>query len=176
MMKNFKTLAVILPAMSMCMPFSVMAANTQKEYVREASEFSKGILVSEDIVNYEDGTSSVERVYIQNVPSSRATFGTDTFTKTKDWHTGLSGNGALIISLSVTGTFDWDSTTKKVKVYDVSGEVVDVNGGDISDEKTSTSGNNTSKATGTFSCKRTIWSGSTTYKVSISCNYKGTNS
>ena len=115
-------------------------------------------------------------MYIQNVPSSRATFGTDTFTKTKDWHTGLSGNGALIISLSVTGTFDWDSTTKKVKVYDVSGEVVDVNGGDISDEKTSTSGNNTSKATGTFSCKRTIWSGSTTYKVSISCNYKGTNS
>ena len=128
MMKNFKALAVILSAMSMCTPFSVMAANIQKEYIKE------------------------------------------------DWHSGLSGNGALIISLSVTGTFDWDSSTKKVKVYDVSGEVVDVNGGDISDKKTSTSGNNTSKATGTFSCKRTIWSGSTTYKVSVSCNYKGTNS
>lgn len=86
----------------MCTPFSVMATNIQKEYIKETSEFSKGILVSENIVNYEDGTSSVERVYIQNLPSARATFGTDTFTKTKDWHSGLSGNGALIISLSVT--------------------------------------------------------------------------
>ena len=173
MAKNFKTFVMMLSAMSMCTPFSVMTAGAQREYVNEINKISKGTLISENIVNYEDGTSSVERVYIQNLPSSRATFGTDTFTKTKDWHTGLGGNGALLISLSVTGTFDWDSTTKKVKVYDVSGEILEVNG-KTSDEKTATSGNNTSKATATFSCKRTT--NNVTYKVSISCNYKGTDS
>ena len=43
----------------MCTPFSVMATNIQKEYIKETSEFSKGILVSENIVNYEDVTTSV---------------------------------------------------------------------------------------------------------------------
>lgn len=55
----------------------------------------------------------------------------------------------------------------------VSGEILEVNG-KTSNEKTATSGNNTSKATATFSCK--ITTNNVIHNVSISCNYKGTDS
>ncbi|WP_077612398.1 hypothetical protein [Clostridium sp. Marseille-P2415] len=150
-----------------------------------ASEAPQGTLVSVEYENYPDGTSSVEKTYVQvhTAPygllyaTPYAAYGTDTFTKTKDWHTGLGGNGSLIVSAQVTATFDWNSSTKKVKVYDAEGEVTYYAGGDITNEKTTTSGNNSRKATGKFSFKRTTDLGfSSNYSVSVSCNYKGTDS
>ncbi len=154
-----------------------------------AQDKPEGTLISSECVNYSDGTSSVENIYIQ-VPNplhsslfavpgklQGSTYGSDTFTKTKNWYSGLNGNGSLIVSAQVTASFDWNSSTKKVKVYNAEGEVTDDTGGDISNEKITTSGNNTSKAKATFSFKRTTNLGfSNNYSISLSCNSKGTDS
>lgn len=164
MIKRVKSIVAMVLAVVMCLPAIVATA--------AESPTSKGHQVSVEIVNYEDGTSSVERIYTTHNPNSRATFGTDTYTKEKEWHTGLAGNGSVMIKCSVTASFDWDSTTKKVTVYDEAGEVIEVAGGEIT-ESITTSGNNTSKAKATFTAKRKIWSGTKSYPVTVSCTYKG---
>ena len=154
-----------------------------------AQDKPDGTLISSECINYSDGTSSVENIYIQvqnplnssliAMPNKLqdSTYGSDTFTKTKNWYSGLYGNGSLIVSAQVTASFDWNSSAKKVKVYNAEGEVTDDTGGDISNEKITTSGNNTSKAKATFSFKRTTSLGfSNNYSISISCNSKGADS
>lgn len=146
-----------------------------------ADEDTLGALISVEYINNQDGTYAIEKVYINHRPSYYADkmYGTDTFTKTKEVHTGASDKTPLVASFKVTGTFDWNTSTKKVTVYDVKGEVTSVSG-TAKNKKTSTSGNGTTKATGKFTFDRTYTAidGTKTdsYSISISCDYKGKNS
>lgn len=170
-MKKFKGILVFVFALLMC-------ATTIPTM---AAESAKGKLINVEYQTYPDGTSSVEKTYVKtnDIKSAKGSgsYGTDIFTKTKEWHTGLHGNMSVICAAEISATFDWDTRTKKVKVYDVEAEVTDDCGGDISDEKTTTSGNNSKKATAKFKFKRTTSLGFTQkYALSLSCNYKGKDS
>lgn len=146
-----------------------------------ADENVSAVLISVEHIDNQDGTYSIEKVYTNHQPSYYADkmYGTDTFTKVKEVHTGASDKTPLITSFEIKGTFDWNTSTKKVKVYNVKGKVTYVSG-TAKNEKTSTSGNGTTKATGKFTFDRTYKSidGTKTdsYSVSISCDYKGKNS
>lgn len=81
-----------------------------------AQDKPEGILISSERINYSDGTSSVENIYTQSqnplnsslfaMPSKLldSTYGSDTFTKTKSWYSGLNGNGSLIVSAQLIFT------------------------------------------------------------------------
>lgn len=167
MKKIFRVLCTFAFLLALSVPsMAATAAPTQKQ----------GYLVSSETYDNGDGTYSVEKVYTKHSPTFYSTelYGTDEFTKVKeDW----LNTGTLLVSYQVTATFDWDTSTKKVKVYDEVGEITYNQGGDITKEKTVLSGNNTSKATAKYSFTRTTNLGfSKNYSVSISCNYKGTDS
>lgn len=136
-------------------------------------------MINVEYQNYPDGTYSVEKTYVKHNnligTMSATSSGTDTFTKTKEWY--ASKGMSLVCSAEVTATFDWDTSTKKVQVYDAEGEVLENDGADLTNEKTTTSGNNKRKATAKFSFTRTTNLGFThNYSVRVSCNYKGTDS
>lgn len=173
MKKIEKIITSLILIVTLCMPTIMVMAEESN---------SPNVLISTKRIDNPDGSYSIENVYVSHRPSFYATtYGTDTFTKEKNDYSGLAGNGSLLVTYEVTGTFDWNSSTKKVKVYDVSGDVTYNQGGKIKNKKTTTSGNNTSKATGKYSFTRVINPGtglenSTNYSISISCNYKGKDS
>lgn len=82
----------------------------------------------------------------------------------------------------MTATFSWDVVSKKVTVSDAYDNITYKNGesygADYTNEKTTTSGNNTSKATAKFFFTRSPKENTTSYNhyVTVSCNYKGTES
>lgn len=170
MKKVFRVLFTVVLSLALCIPS--MAAMMPP--VRPTQE--PGYLISSETYDNGDGTYSVEKVYTKHTPTFYSTelFGTDEFTKVKE---DRLKTGSLIVSYQVTATFDWDTRTKKVKVYNEVGELTYNQGGDITKEKTVQSGNNTSKATAKYSFTRTTSLGfSNNYSVSISCNYKGVDS
>lgn len=173
-MKNqIRFILVIALVLSLNMSINVAAASIDSG---EKSQTEYGYLVSTNRYDNGDGTYSVESIYTEHTPSFYASemYGTDTFTKVKE---NRLNTGALIVTYQVTATFDWDTRTNKVKVYDEKGELTYNQGGDITNEVTATSGNNTSKATAKYSFTRTTNLGfSKDYSVSISCDYKGKDS
>ncbi len=141
------------------------------------------VLVSTSRIDHEDGTYTIERVYKHNNMSSRSgDSGTDTYTREASTYSLGSHRGTLICTYEVTATFSWDVASKKVTVSDAYGNITYKNGesygADYTNEKTTTSGNNTSKATAKFSFTRSPKENTTSYNhyVTVSCNYKGTES
>lgn len=135
-----------------------------------------GFLISSQKVLDEDGGYTIEKTYTNHSPDfySSRSYGTDTFTKTQEKYT--TGN-ILIIRYQVTATFDWNNETKITRVYKASGKVTYNQGGEISNESTTTSGSETKKSSATYSFTRTTDLGfSTDYSVKVSCDYNGNNS
>ncbi|MTK06548.1 MAG: hypothetical protein F8N38_05610 [Hungatella sp.] len=154
------------------------------------------VLISYDRVDNGDDTYTIERTYrhinspekklTQSVESSLLargnTYGSDRFTKEANTYSLRAGSGTLICSYQVSASFDWDVNSRKVTVYDEEGEITYYDTDDYyasyTNEKTVTSGNNTSKASAKFSFTRKPKGNTTKYNhyVTISCNYKGTDS
>lgn len=169
MKKIIKILFAVALSLALCIP--TMAAGSA---LKDSTQY--GYLVSTKTYDNGDNTYSIEKVYTKHSPDYYKTelYGTDEFTKVKE---DRINPNTLLVSYQVTATFDWDTRTKKVRVYDEVGEVTYNQGGDITNEKTSISGNNKSKATAKYSFTRKIYMGfSQNYSVSISCNYKGKDS
>ena len=84
------------------------------------------------------------------------------------------------MNYQVTASFDCNSSTQKVRVYDAVGKITYNQGGSsspITNESVTTSGNNTKKAKATYSFTRTTDLGfSHNYSVSVACDYNGKQS
>ena len=154
MKKIFKILCTVALSLALCIPsMAAMAAVSPEE--QPSPEEQLGYLISSKTYDNGDGTYSVEKIYTKHSPAFYSTelYGTDEFTKVKE---DKLNTGSLLVSYQITATFDWDTRTN---------------------EKTGVSGNNTSKATAKYSFTRTTNLGfSKNYSVSVSCNYKGTDS
>ena len=153
MKKIFKILCTVALSLALCIPsMAAMAAVSPEE--QPSPEEQLGYLISSKTYDNGDGTYSVEKIYTKHSPAFYSTelYGTDEFTKVKE---DKLNTGSLLVSYQITATFDWDTRTKKVKVYNQKGELTYNQGGDITNEKTGVSGNNTSKATAKYSFTRT---------------------
>lgn len=182
MKKRITLLLSFICVLAMCMTSFAAGSKTKTDEWK-----ANYTLVSYDKIDNDDGTYTIERTYKhanssakRGILSKANTYGTDTFTKEADTYS--FNGGSLICSYQVTATFDWDKNNKTVYVYDEEGEITYQNtdgyGAYYTNKKTVTKGDGTKKATAKFSFTRTPKGNTTTYKhyVSISCNYKGTDS
>lgn len=135
---------------------------------------TKGVLVETKRINYDDGTYLIEKTYISSKVGRLRSRGvsTKTFTKSKDWK--YMANGTVYLSATMSADFSWNPSASKVTASNVVGQITYLDGGKISNEKTSISGNNTRKVTATYSfTRKPTFSAAKTHSISISCDYKG---
>jgi hypothetical protein len=168
-----KWTAVILMALTvstMAAP-QAMASTPMEDFRKEdkGPDAAKGILISEEWGFDENGEPYVERTYVKPQNPRLRVHDSKDVTKTR-----VCGTGSAKMTVELSASFEWDSSDKRVEVYDVEGQVTDMDGVyEVCDEETVISGNGTSKATATYTCKGYKAIGYVPGKINISCNYNG---
>ncbi len=174
-MKNKKSLLSLILALCLCMALAAPAWAADDVDENNVGEYINGMgyLVSSERIDNEDGTYFIENIYVNKPLSYFRSDIAATATYTKE-NIAKSNAGRIFMKYQVTATFHWDYLDQTVEVWDPVGEVTYLESGKISNEQVTTSGNNTKKASATFSFTRSTTVGySNNHSVTVHCDYQG---